>query len=93
MAASISSRDSTEKDNWHLFNDFLVRKVPKEDALHFAASWKMPAILAYQIASGRHAVDDSWKSTLDPALLYHQYSLKFVSPSTSLLHLLPTDPH
>ncbi|MCJ1380114.1 poly(A)-specific ribonuclease [Xylographa soralifera] len=72
---SISDRCSGLRDNWHLFNDFLVRKVSKTDALHFAPSWKMPAILAFQVVNGRHAVDDSWKDALDPTLLYIEYSI------------------
>ena len=36
----------------------------------------MPAILAFQVVSGRHAVDDSWKDALDPTLLYIEYSIK-----------------
>ncbi|MCJ1419496.1 poly(A)-specific ribonuclease [Xylographa parallela] len=72
---SISDPRSGLRDNWHLFNDFLVRKVSKTDALHFASSWKMPAVLAFQVVNGRHAVDDSWKDALDPTLLYIEYSI------------------
>ena len=39
----------------------------------------MPAVLAFQVVNGRHAVDDSWKDALDPNLLYIEYSIKFVT--------------
>ena len=76
MIVAISERDPAEKDQWHLFNDFLVRRVAREEALRFAPSWKVPAILAYQVLSASHAVDDSWKDSLDTTLLYYDWSIK-----------------
>lgn len=55
---------------WHLFNDFLVRSIPSEDALRFDVNWKLPAVLAYQVKSAAKVIDDSWKTNLDPTLLY-----------------------
>lgn len=74
---AISSRDKTsQKDDWHLFNDFLVAKVKKEEALMFGQPWKSPCVLSYQVKSARHAVDDSWKNQLNTDLLFYDWSIK-----------------
>ncbi|KAI9848000.1 MAG: poly(A)-specific ribonuclease [Thelocarpon superellum] len=69
-----SGPESERSSDWHLFNDFLVRKIPEEEALRFHGSWKLPSILAYQVKKGSHAVDNSWKENLDPTILYHDIS-------------------
>lgn len=63
------------ENEWHLFNDFLVRRVTSDEALRFDPTWKLPSILTYQIKSARHVIDDSWKDKLDASLLYHDWSL------------------
>jgi PAB-dependent poly(A)-specific ribonuclease subunit 2 len=73
---SISSREPEAKSRWHLFNDFLVTEVDKDEALRFNQPWKSPCILAYQAKDARHAVDDSWKNVLDTTLLFREWSLK-----------------
>jgi PAB-dependent poly(A)-specific ribonuclease subunit 2 len=78
MIAAISERNPSEESQWHLFNDFLVRQVTKDEALRFVQSWKMPVILTYQIKSARHAIDDSWKDSLETACLYYNWSMKWV---------------
>lgn len=65
-----SSKDAADVNQWHLFNDFLVRPTAKEEALSFNTGWKLPSVLAYQIKSGSHRIDDAWKSNLDTSLLY-----------------------
>ena len=79
-AADIFSGQNPDTPNWHLFNDFLVRKVPQEDALTFPSSWKLPAVIAYQVATAKQAVDDTWKANLDTGLLYHNWSTKYGCP-------------
>ena len=76
IIADIFSNQSAESPNWHLFNDFLVRKVPKEDALAFPSSWKQPAVIAYQVSTAKQAVDDSWRANLNTTLLYNNWSIK-----------------
>jgi PAB-dependent poly(A)-specific ribonuclease subunit 2 len=71
---SISSRDKQQENQWHLFNDFLVRRVPDEEALRFHPGWKMPSILTYQVKQARHRIDDTWRDNLDTALLYRKWS-------------------
>ena len=76
MIAAISDRIRSEQSQWHLFNDFLVRQITKDEALSFAPSWKMPVILTYQIKSARHAIDDGWKDSLETGCLYYNWSMK-----------------
>ena len=69
--------DGVERNNWHLFNDFLVRKVDKQEALRFAPSWKTPVVLSYQMKTYRHAIDDTWQSSPDISCLYNEGSLNY----------------
>jgi PAB-dependent poly(A)-specific ribonuclease subunit 2 len=69
-----SSREPDAEDKWHLFNDFLVRPIPKEEALRFEPSWKLPSVLTYQLKSARNKIDDSWKESLDTSILYRWWS-------------------
>ena len=75
--ASPSSRDRTSENKWHLFNDFLVRLIAKEEALRFEPTWKLPAVLTYQAKSASHQIDDTWKDRLDTQLLYRWWSSKY----------------
>ncbi|KAF2792603.1 PAB-dependent poly(A)-specific ribonuclease-like protein subunit pan2 [Melanomma pulvis-pyrius CBS 109.77] len=69
-----SSRDINSEDKWHLFNDFLVRPIPKEEALRFEPSWKLPSILTFQLKAARNSIDDTWKESLDTQILYRWWS-------------------
>lgn len=73
---SISSLEKTEKNRWHLFNDFLVAEVDRDEVFSFKQPWKQPCVLAYQISSARHGLDDSWKRNLDTTLLFYEWSMK-----------------
>lgn len=73
---SISARQPEERSRWHLFNDFLVTEVDRDEALKFSQSWKVPCVLAYQVKDARHVVDDSWKDILDTTLLFREWSMK-----------------
>ncbi|KAJ6095684.1 Peptidase C19 ubiquitin carboxyl-terminal hydrolase 2 [Penicillium sp. IBT 16267x] len=71
---SVSEQEPQEQSKWHLFNDFLVAEVDREEALGFPQSWKQPCVLAFQARDARHAVDDSWKNALDTTLLFRGMS-------------------
>ncbi|KAI9650638.1 poly(A)-specific ribonuclease [Ciborinia camelliae] len=58
------------ESQWFLFNDFLVAPMPKEDALSFNSSWKLPSVITYQVKDQNNRVDNSWKQNLDTSLLY-----------------------
>ncbi|KAB8235200.1 poly(A)-specific ribonuclease [Aspergillus alliaceus] len=72
---SISSREPEAGSKWHLFNDFLVTEVDKDEALRFNQPWKVPCVVAYQVKDARHAMDDTWKKLLDTTLLFRDWSL------------------
>lgn len=76
MLVALSSTERTEEspNNWHMFNDFLVRPVAKEDALDFTPKWKMPSVICFQAKSASNVVDNSWREHLDTSLLYFDYS-------------------
>lgn len=79
FAVTISEQDPQEQSQWHLMNDFLVRKINDADRpLYFFPTWKNPVILTYQIKAARHAVDESWKELLDTSCLYDTWSMKYV---------------
>ncbi|KAI9926776.1 hypothetical protein ASPWEDRAFT_164839 [Aspergillus wentii DTO 134E9] len=80
---SISAREPEARNRWHLFNDFLVTEVDKDEALRFSQPWKIPCVLAYQAKEGRHGVDDSWKDLLDTTLLFREWSLNGARPIDS----------
>lgn len=86
-AVALSSRQPQDEPEWHLFNDFLVRKVDKDEALRFATSWKTPTILAYQYQGASNAIDDSWRDSLDTSCLFMNWSLKQVILSSIGLSL------
>ncbi|OLL26919.1 PAB-dependent poly(A)-specific ribonuclease subunit PAN2 [Neolecta irregularis DAH-3] len=49
---------------WYMFNDFLVRNIPEEEALTFAA-WKVPAVFAYQ------RIDFDVEMSVNPMKRFH----------------------
>lgn len=72
---AISDRESLNQSRWHLFNDFLVTEVDRDEALRFTQPWKQPCVLAFQVRDARYTVDDSWKNALDTTLLFREWSL------------------
>jgi PAB-dependent poly(A)-specific ribonuclease subunit 2 len=82
-----STRDTEADDKWHLFNDFLVRPIPKEEALRFEPSWKLPSVLTFQSKAARNRIDDSWKENLDTSILYRWWSSN-PAPSDTNFQLL-----
>jgi PAB-dependent poly(A)-specific ribonuclease subunit 2 len=85
-----SSREAVTDDKWHLFNDFLVRPIPKEEALRFEPSWKLPSVLTFQTKADRHEIDDTWKENLDTSILYRWWSSNPAPPDDSFRLLEPS---
>ena len=81
----VFNNDGPMAANWHLFNDFLVRSLSKEDALTFPQSWKTPAVIAYQVSTARGQVDSTWKLNLDTSLLYNNWSINNRSPENCIM--------
>lgn len=84
-----SSRDASPEDSWHLFNDFLVRPISKEEALRFEPGWKLPSVLTFQLKAARHSIDDSWKEILDTQPLYRRLSSNPEPPPDKFQYLNP----
>ncbi|KAL8743586.1 MAG: hypothetical protein Q9190_004080 [Brigantiaea leucoxantha] len=74
---ALSARQPLAESRWHLFNDFLVRPVDKDEALHFAATWKSPTVIMYQHEAASNNIDDAWKQSLDTTCLYNHWSINF----------------
>lgn len=67
-------------DDWHIFNDFLVRQTPATDALHFDSRWKLPSVVAYQIKNTSQRIDNTWSQHIDTQVLYRSVTQpKFTS--------------
>ncbi|KAF2874290.1 ubiquitin carboxyl-terminal hydrolase-domain-containing protein [Massariosphaeria phaeospora] len=69
-----SGLDDNAEDKWHLFNDFLVRPITKEEAFRFDPTWKLPSVLTFQSKAARHKIDDAWKASLDTQIIYRWWS-------------------
>ncbi|KAI9595833.1 ubiquitin carboxyl-terminal hydrolase-domain-containing protein [Syncephalis fuscata] len=64
------------QDSWYLFNDFLVKNIPKDQVLDLYPSWKLPSVLCYV----RETVDDILVPIYVPrhgntSILYHDISI------------------
>ncbi|PHH70824.1 hypothetical protein CDD80_5705 [Ophiocordyceps camponoti-rufipedis] len=69
-----SEPQSPGQSQWHLFNDFLVRSISREEALTFNQSWKTPSVVAFQVKHANNKMDTGWKDHLDTSILYHDLS-------------------
>lgn len=60
--------------SWHLFNDFLVAPVSKDEALNFAPKWKMPSVVFFQLKSEKNVVDNAWQDHIQTWILYADFA-------------------
>jgi PAB-dependent poly(A)-specific ribonuclease subunit 2 len=88
---SLSEPDVQHSEDWHLFNDFMVRKVGAEDGLGFDARWKLPAVVTYQIKAMSHDIDNSWKSKIDTRVLYRSVAQPGLTTPTDFRAFNSTD--
>lgn len=88
---SLSEPEVQQSEDWHLFNDFMVRKVGAEDGLGFDARWKLPAVVTYQVKSMSHAIDNSWKSKIDTRVLYRSVAQPGLTTPTDFRAFNATD--
>jgi len=89
---SVASSGQARTSNWHLVNDFLIRPIAQEEALHFDARWKLPSIITYQAKSKSHVIDDSWKAALDTSILYRSVPQPAFTDSYSFRPFFESDP-
>jgi PAB-dependent poly(A)-specific ribonuclease subunit 2 len=88
---SVSDPNPPKRENWHLFNDFMVRPVPPQEALHFDARWKLPSVITYQAVTASHHIDGSWKDRLDTNILYRSMTQPAFTPTYQFRSLSPLD--
>lgn len=88
----LSDSDPASKGSWHLFNDFLVSKLPSEEALHFNPQWKIPSIITYQIKTMSHKIDDSWKRAIDTSILFRSPPQPAINPGYQFRALAEDEP-
>lgn len=89
-----SAPNSPSESQWFLFNDFLVTPMPKEDALSFNSSWKLPSVITYQMKDQNNRVDNSWKQSLDTSILYSDENTRVIDKTHRPLssnHETPTE--
>lgn len=77
---SVADPDPNHVSDWHLINDFLIRPIAEEEALHFDARWKLPSVLTYQAKSISHMLDDTWKQGIDTSVLYRSVTQPALAP-------------
>ncbi|KNZ74766.1 PAB-dependent poly(A)-specific ribonuclease subunit PAN2 [Termitomyces sp. J132] len=61
---------------WFIFNDFVVRNIPEEEALSFPDKWKVPAIVYYERSDLVEVLDYSrLPNSIDETILCHDTSI------------------
>ncbi|TGZ84439.1 hypothetical protein EX30DRAFT_356743 [Ascodesmis nigricans] len=70
---NVGHTEGGDAQNWHIFNDFLVRRISKEEAFDFTPKWKLPSVVCYQLKSDRCHIDNSWREKLDTYILYSDF--------------------
>ena len=88
----LSNPNLTQRENWHLFNDFMVRPVSGQEALHFDPRWKLPSIITYQAKGTSHHLDHTWKSEIDTSILFRSVTQPAFLPSYQFRPLSGSDP-
>lgn len=66
--------DYTKKDEWYLFNDFLVTSIPESEVLNLSYWWKTPVTLVYRSSGDPPHFDESaWLRGLNDEILYRDH--------------------
>lgn len=73
-------KEPRQTGDWYLFNDFLVRQIPEDQALHFDSAWKLPSIITYELKAERQKIDHSWQDHLDPTILFRYPLNRYMTP-------------
>ncbi|KAF2772334.1 hypothetical protein EJ03DRAFT_287998 [Teratosphaeria nubilosa] len=89
--ASVADPNPAQSSNWHLVNDFLVRPIMQDEALHFDQRWRLPSVITYQLKTRSHILDDSWKQSIDTSVLYRSPTQPILSPEYAFRSLSELD--
>jgi PAB-dependent poly(A)-specific ribonuclease subunit 2 len=87
----VSDSNPTRRENWHLFNDFMVRPIAAPEALHFDSRWKLPSVITYQAKQMSNYIDNSWKAQIDTSILFRSVSQPAFTPSYQFRALSSVD--
>ena len=90
MVTFVKLQDETEP-KWLLFNDFLVKSVSEEEALTFAAPWKIPSVLSYERLQDFSTPLHRSVGKLDTWILYSKFTLSSHSQRPDNFALLSRD--
>ena len=94
MVVALSLPENRDQARWHLFNDFSVNPISKEEALDFSPTWKLPSVVCFQRKSEKNVFDNSWRDHLDTTLLHYEYihhERPRNIPTEKTYHLLSAD--
>ncbi|KAK7449653.1 poly(A)-specific ribonuclease [Stygiomarasmius scandens] len=92
LVAIVKVPDAEHRENeagspWYIFNDFVVRNVPEEEALSFPDRWKVPAVLHFERVDRRGSLDFSGLPTeIDPTILCRDTSISLNRDPTLIKH-------
>lgn len=74
-------------DDWVLFNDFLVRKVPTKEALSFDTPWKTPSIVILERIDSQDILSlQSLPNSVDPSILFQDVSMSYRRRQANIKH-------
>ncbi|KAF8457687.1 putative PAB-dependent poly(A)-specific ribonuclease subunit [Terfezia claveryi] len=70
---ALSQLESRDQPRWHLFNDFSVYPISRDEAIDFSPTWKMPSVICFQRKAEGNVFDNSWREHMDTSLLHYEY--------------------
>src|SRR5262249_53925789 len=73
MLVALSQPENRTQPRWHIFNDFSVYPVSRDETLDFSPTWKMPSVICFQRKAENNIFDNSWRDYLDTTLLHYEY--------------------
>ncbi|KZS98990.1 cysteine proteinase [Sistotremastrum niveocremeum HHB9708] len=69
-------RDPQLASPWFIFNDFVVKNIPEEEALSFPANWKTPAVVYLEREDIHNIIDlQHFSNKMDPTILSQDTSI------------------
>jgi len=70
VAVALSQPENRGQPRWHLFNDFSVYPISRDEALDFSPTWKMPSVICFQRKAESNVFDNTWREHMDTSLLH-----------------------
>jgi len=73
VPVALSQFKNRDQSRWHLFNDFSVYPISRDEALDFSPTWKMPSVICFQRKAEGNIFENSWREHMDTSLLHYEY--------------------